>query len=319
MTEVTDKAPSYVCPACHGALATAGSSLACGQCRKNYPISFCVADFSESRYYDTFTPGQALSESDLEGLRNEIPGVTARIRDYYFPLLQREGRAPGRSLRVLDSGCGNGLSVDLLTQNGLDGWGVDLSALRKWQWRERIRRDRLACADSLRLPFPEGFFDAVLCSGVLEHVGVRESRTDRYRVSVLKERDSERIRFLREHARVLAPGGVLWLDFPNGACPIDFWHSSRAGTPRWHSRNEGFLPTVAEIRRYSAALPGRWHVTPRGPAGRLQFHQVSRHWYGKLLARPMALWLRLLGVRPFSALIATGLNPYLVLELRRER
>jgi SAM-dependent methyltransferase len=291
--------------------------LGCGHCNKSYPISSGVVDFSGGGYYDNFNPGQALSEFEMEGLRNEIPGAAARIRDYYLLLLERERKAVNRPLRVLDSGCGNGLSIDLLTESGLESWGVDLSALRKWQWRERVRRDHLACADSLKLPFADGFFDAILCSGVLEHVGVSESRGDHYRVTVLDERDSERIRFLKEHVRVLAPGGVLWLDFPNGSFPIDFWHSDRPGAPRWHTRNEGFLPTVPEVRRYTSALSGNWRVMVRGSAGRLQFRQVSRHWYGAFLARPAALWLRLLGMRPFSALRGTGLNPFLVVELRR--
>jgi SAM-dependent methyltransferase len=318
MTEAPGPSLDYVCPDCHGAIAPTEASLACGRCGKSYPVSSGVVDFSDGRYYDNFTPGQALSPSEIEGLDGEASGAMARISDYYLPLLERERKTLGRAPRVLDSGCGNGLSVDVLTQAAIEAWGVDLSALRKWQWSERIRTDRLACADSLRLPFGDGFFDAILCSGVLEHVGVRELRGSRYSVTVLEERDADRIRFLKEHARVLAPRGVLWLDFPNGAFPIDFWHSSRAGAPRWHSRHEGFLPTVAEIRRYSSALHGEFDVTARGPAGRLQFRQVGRHWYGKLLARPAGLWLRLLGVRPFSALLETGLNPFLVLELRRQ-
>jgi SAM-dependent methyltransferase len=316
MTATSGRSLQYVCPDCHAALAPADGTLACTRCRKSYPVSSGLADFSDGRYYDNFVPGQVLSPSEIEGLGNETPGAIARIRDYYLPLLERERKTLGRAPRVLDSGCGNGVSVDLLMQSGIEAWGVDLSALRKWQWGERIRTDHLACADSLRLPFGDRFFDAILCSGVLEHVGVRELRTSGYSVTVLEERDSDRIRFLQEHSRVLAPGGVLWLDFPNGAFPIDFWHSSRAGAPRWHSRNEGFLPTVAEIRRYCSALR-EFDVTPRGPAGRLQFRQVSRHWYGKLLAEPAGIWLRLLGVWPFSMLLATGLNPYLVLELRR--
>lgn len=317
MTEGPGRSLFYVCPDCHAALASTEASLACGRCGKSYPVSSGVVDFSGGRYYDNFTPGQDLSPSDIEGLDGETAGAMARIRDYYLPLLERERKILGRAPRVLDSGCGNGLSVDALTQAGIEAWGVDLSALRKWQWGERIRADRLACADSLRLPFEDGFFDAILCSGVLEHVGVREFRGSRYSVTVLEQRDAERTRFLQEHARVLAPRGVLWLDFPNGAFPIDFWHSSSAGAPRWHSRREGFLPTVAQIRQYSSQLDEGFQVTPRGPAGRLQFRQVGRHWYGKLLAKPAGLWLRLLGARPFATLLETGLNPFLVLELRR--
>jgi SAM-dependent methyltransferase len=318
MTGTSDSSHHYVCPDCRGPLAPTEASLACGRCQKNYPLSSGLADFSGGRYYDNFTSGQAIAQSEVEGLSNEVPGAIARIRDYYLPLLEQERKTLSRPLRVLDSGCGNGMSVDLLIQAGIEAWGVDLSALRKWQWGERIRTDRLACADSLRLPFEDGFFDAILCSGVLEHIGVRELRGSRYSVTVLEERDSERTRFLREHARVLAPRGVLWLDFPNGAFPIDFWHSTRAGAPRWHSPHEGFLPTVAQIRQYCSELDERFQVTPRGPAGRLQFRQVGRHWYGRLLARPAGLWLRLLGARPFSALLETGLNPFLVLELRRQ-
>ena len=317
MTEEPGHSPVYACPVCHGTLVSIDDSLACGRCGKGYPVSSRIVDFSEGRYYDNFIPGQVLSSSEIDGLNGETAGALARIRDYYLPLLERERKTLGRAPRVLDSGCGNGLSVDVLTQAGIEAWGVDLSALRKWQWGERIRTDRLACADSLRLPFEDGFFDAILCSGVLEHVGVREHRGTRYSVTVLEERDAERTRFLREHARVLTPGGVLWLDFPNGAFPIDFWHSSSAGAPRWHSLQEGFLPTVAQVRQYSSQVDGRFQVTPRGPAGRLQFRQVGRHWYGKLLARPAGLWLRLLGARPFAALLETGLNPFLVLELRR--
>jgi SAM-dependent methyltransferase len=307
----------YVCPVCHGALAPRPESVACGQCGKTYSVSSGVTDFSEGRYYDNFVPGQILSEAEQLGLSNEVPGAISRIDDYYLFFLERERKALGRAPRVLDSGCGNGISVDLLVERGFESWGVDLSALRLWQWRERNRPDRLACASSLGLPFPDGFFDAVLCSGVLEHLGVQETRQGGYSVTVLADRDAERTRFLLEHARVLAPSGALWLDFPNGAFPIDFWHGTRAGSPRWHGRDEGFLPTAAEVRRYTSELPGRWSVSARSAAGRLQFRQVGSRWYGKMLARPAAFWLRLLGVYPFSSLLETGLNPFLVLELRR--
>jgi SAM-dependent methyltransferase len=80
------------------------------------------------------------------------------------------GPGPERPLRVLDSGCGNGQAVDILNAAGFEAWGHDLSALRKWQWRTRARRDRLVVADGNALPFPAGFFDVIIASGVLEHV-----------------------------------------------------------------------------------------------------------------------------------------------------
>jgi SAM-dependent methyltransferase len=310
--------PAFDCPACRLALDRRGEIFDCSRCGRRYPVEDGIADFSEGRYYDRFTPGQPLSAAEEAGLANEVPGAEARIRDFYLPLLEPERKSRARPIRVLDSGCGNGLSVDLLHEAGVEAWGVDLSALRKWQWRGRMRRDRLACARGERLPFSDAYFDAVLCSGVLEHVGVRESGGARYRVEPLAGRDEARLEFLAEQARVLAPGGALWLDFPNGAFPIDFWHGPTPGAPRWHSPREGFLPLAAEVRRYARALPGSFRVRVLGAAGRLQFRQVERHWYGKLLRGPASLWLRLLGTRAFAPLRETACNPFLVMELRRE-
>lgn len=304
---------SYACPVCRVALVAGPSALRCPACTRTFPVVDRIADFSGGNYFDAFEPGQPLSSGQLTGLANEVPGAVSRVRDYYLPLLRAE-RGPG-ALRVLDSGCGNGLSVDLLCEEGLDAWGVDLSALRKWQWRERRRPDRLACADSLRLPFADASFDAILCSGVLEHVGVREHGGERYEVVALPDRDASRVTFLSEHCRVLAPGGTLWLDFPNGAFPFDFWHGVRPGAPRRHGRDEGFLPTVSDLRGYARSLDGKWDVEARSSRKRLQFRQVSRHWWGRLLAPAAEVYLAALERLP--ALLESGANPFLVIRMSR--
>jgi SAM-dependent methyltransferase len=298
---------------------TAGpAALACGSCGRSFPVQSGIADFSEGVSWDRFEAGQRLSDRERDGLAQEVPGAVSRVRDFYRPLLERARARADRPFSLLDSGCGNGLSVDLLAEAVFEAWGADASAMRRWQWRERSRRDRLVSTDGERLPFPDGVFDAILCSGVMEHVGVEESGGTAYSVRVRADRDEARAAFLAEHARVLAPGGVLYLDFPNGAFPIDFWHGPSPGAPRWHSPREGFLPRAAEVRRYARALPGPFRVRVLGAAGRLQFRQVERHWYGKLLRGPAALWLRLLGTRAFAPLRETGWNPFLVMELRRE-
>lgn len=281
---------------------SADATLRCTGCGAAYPVDGGIADFSGGSYYDSFSSESELTEEHRRGLAAEVGGSRWRIERFYAP-----GLSPGA--RVLDCGCGNGVSVDVLAEQGFDAWGIDLSALRKWQWRERRSRERLAVASALRLPFEDEAFDVVISSGVIEHIGVSEEGGATYRVAPLPDRDELRRTFVRELLRVTRPGGRVFIDCPNGAFPIDFWHGPVGGRARWHRRDEGFLPTLSEIRSYAAGVP----VVARSPHRRFAFRQVGRHWYGRLMALPMALFFATAG----RVVAGTRLNPYLVVEMKK--
>ncbi len=300
-----------VCPECRVALVASPSALACVRCGCAFPVDDGIADFAEGRYFGDHPDPASLSPEALRGFENENAG--RRIEDYYLPLLRDTG-----ARRVLDSGCGNGEAVDTLSAAGFEAWGHDLSAFRRWQWKTRTHRERLVVADGLRLPFPDGFFDAVISSGVLEHVGVSErGGPGVYEVSPLPDRDARRLAFLAGLLRVLAPGGSLYLDFPNGAFPIDFWHGVTAGGARLHSPFEGFLPKVKEVAGLARSAGTSWRVFVRSPHRRLRFNQVGGHWYGRVFRAPMRAFYALTAVPGFTWLAGTPLNPYLVLEVKR--
>jgi SAM-dependent methyltransferase len=294
---------AYCCIACRTPLP---ETLDCPGCGRAYPTSDGIADFSGGQYYDTFGGEHELTGDARAGLAGEVQGTLERIELYYGPLLRR---AIGGG-RVLDSGCGNGLSVEALRRHGFDAWGHDLSQLRRWQWQSLAHRDRLSVADGRRLPFADGFFDAVLSSGVIEHIGVEESRAgETYSVRPLPDRDEQRRAYLTELLRVTRPGGVVFVDCPNGAFPVDFWHSQGPGKPRAHSLSEGFLPKLGELR---ALLPHAEMVAV-SPYNRLQFRQVGRHWYGRILSLPMRALFFASRLVPF----VRPVMPYLVVQIRR--
>jgi len=116
---------TYRCPTCHAELDADSASLQCTKCGVTYPVGNQIADFAGGAYYDNFNDPSALSREHIRGLELEKEGATTRIAAYYLPLCS------GR--RVLDAGCGNGISVDLLHSAGYEAWGVDLSLLRRWQ------------------------------------------------------------------------------------------------------------------------------------------------------------------------------------------
>ncbi len=102
--------------------------------------------------------------------------------------------------RVLDLGSGTGIWSALLRRRGYHVVSFDISfnSLLKCV---RVRCDHPVQGDAVKLPFRDGYFDAVLAYGsVFNHI--------------IKAEDA-----FREASRVLARGGYLIFDFDNLICP----------------------------------------------------------------------------------------------------
>src|SRR5437879_5247073 len=128
------------CPRCHGKLAWTAVRVRCLNCESTYGIDAGIVDFAPGDHYDSFSPEDELSEEHWNGLRLEVDGSRRRITDFYAPLLR--SKLP-LARRVLDCGCGNGVSVETLLASGYDAWGQRL-----------LGASRLAMAGSLHPPTP---------------------------------------------------------------------------------------------------------------------------------------------------------------------
>ncbi|MBI2807119.1 MAG: class I SAM-dependent methyltransferase [Planctomycetes bacterium] len=116
--------------------------------------------------------------------------------------------------RILDAGCGNGRHCKYIVKradpNALVA-AFDLSQRMLNRARRRVRGNRVhyVAADLTRLPYPDGFFDAIVCGWVLEHLP--DPRPG-----------------LKELTRILQPGGKLLLmtteDTFAGAMTSSLWH-----------------------------------------------------------------------------------------------
>ena len=116
--------------------------------------------------------------------------------------------------RILDAGCGNGRYSKFILR-WADGdaviAGFDLSQrmLKRARRRLHSRRVNHVAADLTKMPFASGFFDAVVCGYVLEHLP--DPRPG-----------------LAELARVMRPGGKLLLlateDTFTGSMCSRMWH-----------------------------------------------------------------------------------------------
>lgn len=102
---------------------------------------------------------------------------------------------------VLDIGCGNARDIARIVHAGAQVIGVDISEGMICEAKRDLARlgvdgVELHVGDATQLDFPDGRFDKVLCSEVIEHIP-----------------DAEKA--LGEMWRVLKPGGLLVLSTPN--------------------------------------------------------------------------------------------------------
>jgi SAM-dependent methyltransferase len=122
-----------------------------------------------------------------------------QIDIYVFDQILRGNIAPG--MRVLDAGCGYGRNLVHLLREGCEVFALDADT----EGVEHVRQLSASLQTGLpaenfqvgsieRMPFPDGFVDAVLCNSVLHF-----ARDDRHFRAMLAEL-----------WRVIKPGGMLF-------------------------------------------------------------------------------------------------------------
>ena len=154
----------------------------------------------EKAWYSRFVQFATLREDDA-GIAGWSPtGLETRFR--FFRGLWRQ---PSPGGVYLDVGCGAGTYSRWLAEQGMNVVGADYSHVALSKAKRRESKNVVYCvADANKLPIRGEGVDGALCFGVLQ--AVSGSR-----------------RILEELARVIRPGGEVWIDALNGAHPAARW------------------------------------------------------------------------------------------------
>ena len=157
-----------------------------------------------------------MAEEYTLSYRSQSPmGYALRVRQQrVLELLDTSGG------KVLDVGCGPGMLAVELLNLGHKVWGVDAAPAMIDLCRKQPGESghaHFAVGDATNLAFPDGFFDAVTCIGVIDRIPTHKS-------------------VLREMTRVVKRNGTLIISFPNLLSPYAAW------------KLFVFYPTVALLR-----------------------------------------------------------------------
>lgn len=82
---------------------------------------------------------------------------------------------PQKGDRILDVGCGNLRDGRLLAKGGCKVWGIDISTGmlmegKKIAQKEGLDNITILRASATHLPFPNDYFNKIVCSEVIEHI-----------------------------------------------------------------------------------------------------------------------------------------------------
>jgi MPBQ/MSBQ methyltransferase len=138
-----------------------------------------------ARLFDAMADGYDTLEPWYEHLYAVLHGILREV-------LARPPR--GRRPRALDAGCGTGFQTAILDELGYETHGIDVAARLLAEARRRVPSAALARASLQALPYRDASLDAVACCGST--------------LSFVEDPAAA----LGELGRVLAPGGVLFLE-----------------------------------------------------------------------------------------------------------
>jgi len=149
----------------------------------------------EARWRRRFDEFAETQETDASIAGWSETGLETRVRAF---IRYWKPRPVGE--RWLDLGCGAGTYTRQLADEGLNVVGADYSPRTLVKARSRSAKSiSWLSADAKQLPFADATFDGILCFGVTQVL-------------------SETLPVAAEAARVLRPGGELWIDALNAAC-----------------------------------------------------------------------------------------------------
>ena len=232
--------------------------------------------------------------------------LAAHDEDYLRHYVELVSRFAPQDAKILDLGCGNGISSRLLNQSGFEVVGTDISPLfledaRKWENPDL----RYEVCDVVELPFVDESFDVICSNELIEHLPDVETA-------------------LSEMVRVVREGGIVVLSGPNLCSPLTplfDWirlMCGRPGRPVWgETKQQAFQQFKLNCKRYfkkrfSTKTP---HFLYREPE--LQVDAIGGDADSAYFANPIDLsqYFKLQGFRIVKKAVGFGMKGRLIANL----
>jgi ubiquinone/menaquinone biosynthesis C-methylase UbiE len=220
---------------------------------KKNPIAQAIQKALESKRHrkQSLQEYKSFIQNHYDGLAGKLTAVSGLLTGHGFlagQVLKPSAFDVRGCKLILDAGCGNGRHCKYLLREAdgdafLAAFDLSQRMLKRANRKINTRRIHYVAADLTRLPYPDGFFDAIVCGWVLEHLP--DPRPG-----------------LIELTRVLAAGGKMLLmtteDTIAGAMSSSLWHC------RTYNR--------AELRHVCEEVGLVWHR----PLYFTHFHRLLR-------------------------------------------